>query len=294
MLGATEVSDRTQFIGGTDIAGILGLSRYKTALSVWAEKTGQVVPEPTDSVAADLGTYLEEYVARRFTKVTGLKVQRANERRVHPKHPHFAAQVDRLVVDTDELLECKTASAWLAKAWVDDEIPADYICQVMWQLACSGRKRGHIAVLIGNQDFKVKVIERDPVMIAEMLKRASAFWDEFVVPKVMPGQISAKDSKILYDLFPNAAPESQVDLGDEGARIVEMRNAMYEDKILLEDNIAKANNELKAMLKDNELGIAGKWKVSWKNQKRKAYTKVVEATEFRAFSIRELKEPNNG
>ncbi len=292
MVTAEQV-DRTQFIGGSDIAGILGIGKYSTPLSVWASKTGQIPPknEP-EPIHMKLGRRLEEVVAELFTEKTNLRVQRKTERAIHPKYPMFAAQIDRLVVGTDEILECKTASAWLAKAWIEDEIPADYICQVMWQLACSGKKRGYIAVLIGNQDFKVKLIERDPVMIAEMLKRATSFWNDFVLAKVMPSQITAKDSETLYELFPTAEPETKIDLGDEGARIVESRNAMYQDKILLEDNIEKANNELKAMLKDNERGVAGKWLVTWKNQKRKAYTKVVEASEFRRFDIREVKNGN--
>ena len=40
-MSESTIVDRTQFIGGSDIAAILGLSRYATPLSVWAEKTGQ-------------------------------------------------------------------------------------------------------------------------------------------------------------------------------------------------------------------------------------------------------------
>lgn len=286
----TAIEERQHFIGGSDIAGILGLSRWATPLSVWAAKTGQFIPVDEETLAKKLGVRLEEVIAELFTEKTGLRVQRANERRIHPKYPHFVAQIDRLIVGTDELLECKTASGWKKKDWADDEIPAEYIAQVMWQLAVTGRKRGHIAVLIGNEDFRVKIIDRDPVMIAEMLKRAEAFWNDFVIPKIMPMQITARDGDILYDLFPNAEKDSQIDLGDEGARLVEERNALHQDNIAVESQIDRIENELKALLKDKETGTAGKWRVTWKVQKRKGYTKIIEPSEFRRFDIREIKE----
>jgi predicted phage-related endonuclease len=37
--------ERIGFIGSSDAAAVLGLSRWKTPLQIWAEKTGQVVPD---------------------------------------------------------------------------------------------------------------------------------------------------------------------------------------------------------------------------------------------------------
>jgi len=283
----TEAPDRTKFLGGSDIAGVLGLSRWKTPLSVWSEKTGQVVKKDEPKLYKTLGIRLEEVVSEMFMEETGKKLIRVKERRVHPKYPMFVAQIDRLVVYEDAVWEGKTATLWLKKEWADEEIPQEYICQVMWQLAITGRKVGYISVLIGNEQFLTKKIERDPIMIAEMLKRANSFWQEFVIPKVMPMQITASDADTLYALFPNAEPDTQIDLGDEGAKLIEVRNALHQDNINLEKQIDQVENELKARLKDKESGIAGKWRVFWKNQKRKGYT--VEPKEFRMFNIREVK-----
>lgn len=282
--------DRTQFLGGTDIAGILGLSRWKTPLSIWAEKTGQIPPkEGPPALHQKLGTRLEEVVAELFMEKTGLRVQRANERRIHPKYPMFAAQIDRLIVGTDELLECKTANVFAKKEWAEEEIPQEYICQVMWQLACSGRKRGHIAALIGNQDFVVKIIDRDPVMIAEMLKRAKAFWDDFIVPKVMPGQILAGDTATLLALFPEAEIGKELDLGDQGAKLAELRASSLQDLLGLKKQVEALENQIKALLGTAESAQAGKYRISWRNMERKAYE--VPASKFRTFKIQEAKEP---
>lgn len=287
---SNTIEERQHFIGGSDIAGILGLSRWATPLSVWADKTGQTPPRADKPLYLTLGTRLEEVVAELFMEETGKRLIRANERRVHPKYPMFAAQIDRLVVNEDAVWEGKTASAWKKKEWVEEEIPAEYICQVMWQLAVSGRKYAYISCLIGNEKFVTKKIDRDPVMIAEMLKRAESFWNDFVIPKVMPMQITSHDADTLYSLFPTAEKDSQIDLGDDGAILVESREALLQDKSVVVDQLEKIDNQLKALMKDKETGDAGRYKISWKNQSRKGYTVVYEPKVTRVFNVRPKKD----
>lgn len=288
----TVPEDRTGFLGGSDMAAILGLSRWGTPLSVWASKTGQVVKEDGNELYKRLGVRLEEVVSELFTEATGKKLIRANERRVHPKHPFLKAQIDRLILNEDAIFEAKTCSVFKAKEWVDDEIPQEYIVQVMHGLSVTGRKRGYIAVLIGNQDFKWKLIERDPVMIAEMTKRAVSFWQDFVIPKVMPGPIMSGDTDTLLSLFPEAEIGKEVDLGDLGARLCEQRASLAQDSISIGKQRERVENDIKALLGTAETGIAGSYRVAWKNVKRKAFN--VAATEFRQFKIKTVGEAANG
>lgn len=293
--------DRKGFIGASDAAAVLGLSRWQTPLGIWAEKTGQIEHEELDSEAAELGTYLEEYVARRFTKLTGKKVNRVNEPQVHPVYPFLTCQIDRRVVSEDALLECKTASAWKAKEWGGEDIPREYIIQVMHQLAVTGKQIGYIAVLIGNQDFKVKKIERDEKTINELVKKEVAFWNDYIVPKIMPGIVTKNDAETLYELFPLAQEGTVKDLGDSAAAIIESRNALIQDKIQLEGEIEKQENELRLMLGENESGTAGKWKITWKNQtQRRVDTKSLPQEIYEKYSkvitsrILRIKEDSSG
>ena len=110
------VLKRSNYVGGSDIAVIMGLSRWKTPLQLWAEQTGEVEPEDiSGKEAVEMGIELEETVARVFTKRTDLKVRRSPKNYTHKEHPMLGCQVDRLVEGTNELLECKTCSAWKAK-----------------------------------------------------------------------------------------------------------------------------------------------------------------------------------
>ena len=47
MLTRTEITDRTKYIGGSDMPVILGVSQYKTPIDLFLEKTGKSTPETT-------------------------------------------------------------------------------------------------------------------------------------------------------------------------------------------------------------------------------------------------------
>jgi putative phage-type endonuclease len=278
--------DRTGFIGGSDAAALLGLSRWSTPLKLWAEKTGNIAIEEKDSEAIELGRELENYVAKRFTKKTGKKVIQPKEVRIHPKYPFIKAQIDRLVVGEDAVLECKTCSAWKYKEWEGDEIPQEYIIQVMHQLAVTGKKIGYIAVLIGNQDFKWKEIKRDEKLINQIISREVDFWNNFVLPNVMPTVVSCKDSDTLYSLFEKEVPASILALGDDANNLADDITALEEDALSLEGSIEQKKNELKLMLGTNETGISSKYKITWKEQtvKRVDTKTLKEANLFEQFS----------
>jgi putative phage-type endonuclease len=259
--------ERIGFIGSSDAAAVLGLSRWKTPLQIWAEKTGQVVPEDiSDKEAVNLGIELEDYVARRFMRVTGKKVARVSESQKHPKYLFLTCAIDRRVVGEDALLECKTCGAWKAKEWEMDEVPQEYILQVMHQLAVTGKQKGYIAVLIGNQEFKWQEIKRDEILIADMIKREVDFWQKFIVPKIMPMTVSCKDSEVLYSLFDSPVPASVMALGEEANQLADDIQAMKKDLDSLEGSIEQKKNVLKIMLKENEAGVSSRYKITWKEQ----------------------------
>ena len=262
--------DRTKFIGGSDIAAVMGMSRWKTPLQLWAEKTGKVEqPDLSNVEAVEMGSELEETMARMFTKRTGKKVRRApKDYKLPPQfdgqnvYDCFSCQVDRLVEGTDELLECKTASAWKEKEWEDEEIPAEYILQVQWQLGITGRSVGHIAVLIGGQKFVYKEIKADPELFAKMLKEAIKFWS--MVEMKTPPMAAGDDNDFIIKLHPENDEQLQ--------EMQEMNDSIALLQQLKEDikNILEQKDEVEAKLKQvigDNLGIeTSDYKLTWKKQ----------------------------
>lgn len=266
--GDKMITDRMGFIGASDCAAVLGLSRFKTVLQVWAEKTGTVEPEDiSEKLNVWLGNELEEVVAKKFTKDTGKKVHRVNDAYVHKNHDFIRCHIDRKVEGENAILQCKTASAWMAKHWEGEEIPQEYILQEYHELACTNYERAYIAVLIGNNDFKIKVLERDENTIKKIIAKEVDFWENFVIPKVIPKSISARDSDTLFQIFPDALLAGEVvELGEQGAKFIEVLKANQQDLKVLEDIIDQNKNELKAMLGDSSVGKTDNWMVTWRNQ----------------------------
>jgi putative phage-type endonuclease len=271
MLTQEQIAERTKYIGGSDAAAVLGLSRWSTPLRVWAEKTGQLpIEDKSDVLAIEVGNELEDAVCRLFTKKTGKQVHRVTDTVYHKQHPFLATNLDRRIVGEDAFLEAKTASAWKAKEWAGEDIPREYLIQVMHGLAVTGKQRAYLACLIGgNQKFAMKIVERDDALIQDIIKREVSFWERFVVPKVMPTTIMSGDAETLYGLFPKEDEGKEIELNDEANVLIESITALKADNINLEKQIERSENELRAMLKNAELGKTGLWTVTWKAQVRK-------------------------
>lgn len=266
--------NRNKFIGGSDIAKIMGLSRWGTPLKLWAEKTGKLpVPDLSNVEAVEMGTRLEQFVADLFAVKTGKSVRRSPKYYQHPDYPYMIAHVDRLVTGTDELLECKTCSAFKADEWEGEEIPQEYILQVMWYLGITGRKIGHIAVLIGGQSFKYKQIEFDAELFETMVEAAKEFWghvQEDTPPAIMPTDdetlkdLYSEHSEVMIELYPKDEETAQAaqTLEDKIAYLQEIKAHIKN----YQDEQKEIETTIKDIIKDN-LGIkTPKYVVTWKSQ----------------------------
>lgn len=298
--------DRKTFLGSTDCAAILGLSRYKSPLTLWAEKTGKIEPENiSGKLAVRLGTKLEPTVAELFQEQTGKQVQKAGGTVFHKDYPFLGATLDYKLIDEDAILEIKTTATWRKEEWANGEVPAEYLCQVMHQLMVTDADKAYIACLIGNEDLQIREIERDEKAIQELRKKEVAFWNESVLPGVMPEVITKDDAPTLYKLFPKAQEGAEIDLGDEGRKLLESRQALRQDLYVVESQIATIENELRVMLKESEAGRAGNWLVTWKEVltnridldrlKKEAahiYAEYLEPNHNRQLRVKEIKYGN--
>lgn len=258
---------RKTYLGGSDAAAVLGRSRWKTPLQVWGEKTGNIVPENRDhALPVKVGKRLEELVADLWAEENGAKVARVNDVQFDAEYKFLGAQIDRRVVGTDDILECKTASGWKADEWEGAEIPEEYLFQCHHQLMVTGKARCHIAVLLGgNQDFIYKTIERDEDLIRRMREAEVYFWHEFVEKRVMPGMITANDQDVLYKLFPTAN-ENVLALDGNAQVLIDTIKAHEVARDGIEEKIDEAKNQLRAILGEASGGETASHKVTWKNQ----------------------------
>ena len=89
---------RKQGICGSDAGAIAGMNPYVSAFSVYQDKIAEEIKEIPDNEAMKQGRDLEEYVAKRFTEETGMRVKRANYIFQNEKYNWMLADFDRLIV----------------------------------------------------------------------------------------------------------------------------------------------------------------------------------------------------
>ena len=205
------LSVRGQGIGSSDAAVALGISPYKSPLELWLEKTErQAAPDISANDAVFWGTTLEHIIANVYAQRTGAKVRRLNSVLQHPVHPFMLANLDRVVqhpTDGNGILEVKTAGVNSAKFW-EEGVPDSYQCQVLHQLAVTGKPWCDVAVLIGGQDFRVYRILPDQDKMADLIKRETQFW-QCVVEDVPPAVDGSESSgRALASLFPSDRGET--------------------------------------------------------------------------------------
>ena len=206
------LSLRRTGIGGSDAGAVCGLNPYSSPLDVYFNKTGES-PETEDNEAMRQGRDLEEYVARRFTEETGLKVRRSNQMYRSIEHPFMIADVDRLIIGEDAGLECKTANAFGADKWKDGQIPVHYLLQCLHYMAVTGKKTWYIAVVILGMDFQYRKIVWGEKLISNLIEIEENFWDCYVTRGKMP-EPDGTDAytKALGTYFPTAKKGTKIPL----------------------------------------------------------------------------------
>jgi putative phage-type endonuclease len=258
-------------IGSSDAAVAIGLSPYKSPLTLWLEKTKRKTPDDlSDKEAVIWGTVLESPLAEEYAKRTGRKVRRVNSLLQHSAYPFMLANLDREAIcpiNGTGILEIKTAGYHSAPQW-EDGVPIAYECQVLHQLAITGHAWADVAVLIGGQDFRIYRIERDEGKIADLIAREQQFWG-YVERDVQPMPDGTQDaSKALQWLYPRSNGKS-VDWREKpdfNLLFQELLNTRQQkDQIESKESLLK--QQIQNELGEAEIGIFAGGRVTWKQAK---------------------------
>ena len=253
---------RKRGIGGSDIGAILGLNKYSSPMKIYKDKVTEEVELQT-SESMRVGHDLEEYVAQRFCEATGKKVRKSNYMYRSKEYPWMIADVDRLVVGEDAILECKTTNAWGASKWYDGEIPDSYIMQCYHYMAVTGKKTCYIACLIMGIGFVYRTLYWDDEIINALIQREDEFWNEHIVPRKLPEVDGSKCcDDIIGSFYPASEKGSIITLegfDDSLVRREQILNQIEE----LKTEQSKIEQDIKLFMKDNELAINDNYKISW-------------------------------
>ena len=99
--------DRKKGIGGSDVASILGVSPYRTALEVYHDKTSPdlVLDELTEDMQR--GVRVEKYILQEYSERSEVELNINIPTIVDKTYPFMRANIDARVVGANVVVEAK-------------------------------------------------------------------------------------------------------------------------------------------------------------------------------------------
>lgn len=258
---------RRSGIGSSDVAAILGLSRWRTPLEVWKEKTGLNGEEREDTEAMEMGRELEDVVARIYAKRTGFKIRRDNKIRWSQSCPFFLCNLDRVISPVSArgpgILEIKTSSWGYARTW-EQEIPLEHFVQVQHQLHVTGWAWADVALLIDGRHLKRFAIDRDGDHISVQAEILAKFWTENVIRGVAP------PARILDYERMITRPDAIAEATAEIIELITRLKSLKHSKNGFEEMIVDLENKIKTFIGDREiLSTDGETLATWRSETRR-------------------------
>ncbi|MDR2535102.1 MAG: YqaJ viral recombinase family protein [Treponema sp.] len=319
-------SRRRQRIGGSDAGGVLGLSSYASPLTVYLEKKG-LAPPKTGSPATRRGNLLEPAI-RQFARdaFPDLIIEPFPYMLTSKAYPFMGANIDGVIftekhvsIGKQEITglgghEIKSSKS--GYGFGEDEIPDAYYAQVQHYLGVTGLPWIVLSVyILDKEDVRHYPIYRNEEgFIADMIRREQDFWENFVVPGVMPAPLGLDaEEAMITGLFngDSSALNLGIDASGMCAEYLELNKSIKD----MEERKQAIAVEIKSLLlrnippekpclnpKANKISArAGSFSISWSRYDTKrvdtdalkrdglfeGYSKTVESGQFR---ITEKKE----
>lgn len=199
--------DRDSYLGGTDVAAILGKNPFKSPLDVYLRKTKQAPPEPVNE-RMTWGLILEPIILAEYCRRAGLClvesqpfVRDNNEpwlgghidgvARPVELDPNDPDQQDRVATIDDPrglmLLEAKAVRREQLPKW-ENGIPTEYQYQGQHYLMLRDLDLCVFVVLFGGQILRAYPMARNKAMHEEIRCAGRNFWADHVVPRIPPSE----------------------------------------------------------------------------------------------------------
>jgi predicted phage-related endonuclease len=188
IVGVGPTVDHATYVGGSDIAALVGLSPYKTALDVWAEKTGRKTFAGNARTRA--GNAFERAILSLY----------AEERSVELMFPGtlvagVTGATPDAISDDAKVVQAKMVGIRQADRWGPallgaDGIPQEVLAQIHYEVWHAEKRLerefgGHAVAQIGTEQ-RVYEVPIDREFSAALVEAGERFWRDHVVTGRMP------------------------------------------------------------------------------------------------------------
>jgi len=273
-LSPSQIERRLGGITATDISAVCGVNPYKSPITVFQEKRGEIPPSP-DTEASLWGQRLEPLIRNDYETRHGVRVERVGTL-AHPRFPWIIASPDGLVypdgaINATKGLEIKThvwRFAWMYGAPNTDEVPLWELLQCEWGMAVTGLERWDLCAFIDGKPTDY-IIDRDDDLIAMMVERA----ERFRIDNIEGGEMPDPDgSKGFTDFLQSRWKETTaalVDITDDAETLALIQHAHE-----FHAAIAHAEDELEVAQQQLKLKIGDAPGITWKSIEHRKPQKI--------------------
>ena len=267
---AARLEARRKSLGASEIAAVVGLNPYRTAVDVWMEKTGKVQPFAGNNFT-EWGLRLEDAIAQKYGEAHGVELLRS-ETLLHPTEPWMSATPDRIVLRQPKKhgLEIKNKSARQAAKWGEsgtDQVPHDIATQVHWSMSVVGFDRWDVCALFGGNEDREYPIYYDAEIAAGLIEAGRDFWFSHVLADIPPALDGSEGAhRFLAEKFSRHSDvmlEASREVENHVRALAKVRDQIKDAEFIksgLEAQIKAAIGEAAGIQ-------GGGWKATWKAPK---------------------------
>lgn len=269
---------RKHGVGGSDVGPICGISKWKSPLETYLDKTGMLEDEELSDFKKNIfhfGHVLEDVVIKEYTLRTGVRIEKMKATMRDKKYPWKLANVDGLIMDDEDnvvgIFEAKTTTEYNDKEWKEGNVPIYYLAQLSWYLHVYNLNYGVIACLVGgNKYYYYEVFRNDDWLNDVILPTVDTFWYEHVMKMVEPPVTGSEaDEELLKRLHPaENAIDNEIGLPDYMDDIALKLLNTKKDIKALEKEKTLLENQLKKEMADNIKGYTISTSLTWSPQKQ--------------------------
>lgn len=234
---------RTQYVGGSDVPVILGLSKYKTQFELAKEKAGIIQPDKSSNPYIQYGNKMEPLIREYINTLNSLNFHSDT---FIDKENRIRSNVDGIDLENKILLEIKTHGA----------NPTEKVYEAQMQLYFhqTGCDYGWLAMYHRPKDFDlefdrehlvIKEIERDQGYIEKILDSIETFWIRVEYLKEKPDMTEGEYYSIGNDVDKLVARVERFELQmlefEEKAKLIKAQQKDFREQLYqkMEENDIK-------------------------------------------------------
>lgn len=268
---------RRDYIASSDVAAILGLSKWTSPLQVWLDKKGLAEPSPGNEFM-EWGNRLQGPILDAYAERFEARLLHADPwtLEVDTEQPRLASSFDSFIIAEDGQTRLMPVDAknigWRnPEEWGEDEsdmIPIQYATQLMVQMMVTRTQAADLAVLFGGNKLVRFRAHFDPESAALIRERVGLWWERHIIQDVQP-PVDGNDrtTEWLKGRFKKNTEPDMIPATAELQEAARRYQEAHERATAAEQEKKAAGNVLRAAI-GNHSGIAGI--CTWTNNKDKA------------------------